>query len=97
MLKAHKTGHAKDRLAVGELWENTNQVFCMTVGTALDAAGVTAQFRVPAFGEWRARRVDRPSGRPRRDEGAEVMGRIFPRRGRKQPLICGNTGGRYWD
>jgi site-specific recombinase XerD len=44
-LKTHKTDQAKDRLAAGALWQETNLVFCTTVGTALDAANVRRGFR----------------------------------------------------
>lgn len=45
VLKAHKVGQGKDRLAAGELWQDTGLVFCSAVGTALDAANVRRQFR----------------------------------------------------
>ncbi|MGH3885687.1 MAG: tyrosine-type recombinase/integrase [Pseudonocardiaceae bacterium] len=48
MLKAHKAQQAADRLAAGQLWQNTNLVFCTTVGTALDAANVRRGFRAVA-------------------------------------------------
>lgn len=45
VLKAHRAKQAADRLAAGELWQETNLVFCTTVGTALDAANVRRGFR----------------------------------------------------
>jgi integrase len=46
VLKAHKAEQARDRLAVGELWqEETGLVFCTKVGTELDAANVRRGFR----------------------------------------------------
>jgi integrase len=45
VLKAHKAKQAADRLAAGELWQDTGLVFCTTVGTALDAANVRRGFR----------------------------------------------------
>jgi integrase len=44
-LKTHKARQAADRLAAGELWQDTGLVFCTTVGTALDAANVRRGFR----------------------------------------------------
>jgi site-specific recombinase XerD len=44
-LKTHKARQAADRLAAGELWQETNLVFCTTVGTGLDAANVRRGFR----------------------------------------------------
>jgi integrase len=44
-LKTHKARQAADRLAAGELWQETNLVFCTTIGTALDAANVRRGFR----------------------------------------------------
>jgi integrase len=45
VLKAHKAKQAADRLAAGELWQDTGVVFCTTVGTELDAANVRRGFR----------------------------------------------------
>ncbi|MGH3942518.1 MAG: site-specific integrase [Pseudonocardiaceae bacterium] len=45
VLKTHKAGQARDRLAVGQLWQETDLVFCTTVGTGLDAANVRRGFR----------------------------------------------------
>lgn len=45
VLKAHKAKQAADRLAAGELWQETNLVFCTTIGTELDAANVRRGFR----------------------------------------------------
>lgn len=44
-LKAHKTSQARDRLAAGELRQDTDLVFCTSVGGALDAANVRRGFR----------------------------------------------------
>ena len=44
-LKAHRAKQAADRLAAGRLWQETNLVFCTTVGTELDAANVRRGFR----------------------------------------------------
>jgi len=44
-LRAHKAQQARDRLAAGELWQETGLVFTTTVGTALDAANVRRGFR----------------------------------------------------
>lgn len=35
---------AADRLAAGALWQETNLVFCTTIGTELDAANVRRGF-----------------------------------------------------
>jgi integrase len=45
VLKAHKISQAKDRLAAGQLWQDTGLVFCTQAGTALDAANVRRGFR----------------------------------------------------
>jgi integrase len=45
VLKTHKTEQAKDHLAAGALWQETNLVFCTKIGTALDAANVRRGFR----------------------------------------------------
>jgi site-specific recombinase XerD len=44
-LKTHKAKHAADRLAAGQLWQETRLVFCTSIGTGLDAANVRRQFR----------------------------------------------------
>ncbi|MGH3798047.1 MAG: site-specific integrase [Pseudonocardiaceae bacterium] len=44
-LRAHKAQQARDRLAAGELWQETGLVFTTTVGTGLDAANVRRGFR----------------------------------------------------
>ncbi|MGH3887912.1 MAG: site-specific integrase [Pseudonocardiaceae bacterium] len=45
VLKAHRAKQAAERLAAGELWQETGLVFCTTIGTALDAANVRRGFR----------------------------------------------------
>lgn len=45
VLKAHRASQAKNRLAAGELWQETNPVYCTAVGTGLDAANVRRGFR----------------------------------------------------
>lgn len=44
-LKAHKVNQAIDRLAAGELWQDSGLVCTTQVGTALDAANVRRGFR----------------------------------------------------
>lgn len=120
VLKAHKIEQVKNRLAAGELWQNTGLVFTTTIGTALDAANVRREFRAVVDaskigGNWTPRElrhsfvsllsangvpveaiarlvghagtavteaVYRKELRPVLTEGAEVMGRLFPRLGR---------------
>lgn len=62
VLKAHKAKQAADRLAAGELWQETNLVFCTAIGTVLDAANVRRGFRAVAkkaelTGSWTPREL----------------------------------------
>jgi integrase len=45
-LRAHRKRQSTERLAVGELWQDHNLVFCSPTGTALDAANVRRAFRL---------------------------------------------------
>jgi integrase len=45
VLKAHRAKQVADRLAAGELWQETNLVFCTKVGTGLDSANIRRGFR----------------------------------------------------
>ncbi len=45
VLRAHKAQQARDRLAAGELWQETGLVYTTTVGSGLDAANVRRGFR----------------------------------------------------
>jgi integrase len=62
VLKVHKAKQAAERLAAGQLWQDTGLVFTTTIGTALDAANVRRGFRAVAkeaglVGSWTPREL----------------------------------------
>jgi integrase len=62
VLKVHKAKQAAERLAAGQLWQDTGLVFTTTIGTELDAANVRRGFRAVATeagltGSWTPREL----------------------------------------
>jgi integrase len=62
VLKMHKAKQAAERLAAGQLWQDTGLVFTTTIGTELDASNVRRGFRAVAkdaglVGSWTPREL----------------------------------------